>query len=324
MRYGWTTALLIFAVSLAAIAGSRQPAKPQQQENQLPAAQQTAAIDQRGTEAIPLAVRIIPAPKSDAEVAQENAESENRHSTERWGIALAIGTLVIAFAQTLVFCLQLRAFNMQARRLKETIKKMDDVAMAQAADMAKAVAESARAAAAMEGVAESMKANMATTREIADRQKETGELQLRAYVTAIIGTAFYQDRKNGIKFEGKVRIINTGHTPAKKVFHNTQAAILPVPLPKDYVLPQFAIEVAGENTVGPHQDRTLSSVVSAYVDDAAVSDIKKGIGSGLYVWGYVSYEDVFGRERKTTFCHLLVWQGDSIMGYYIPNRNSAT
>jgi hypothetical protein len=42
--------------------------------------------------------------------------------------------------------------------------------------------------------------NAATSREIADNQKRISELQLRAYLYVIIGSAVYQERDKGLRF----------------------------------------------------------------------------------------------------------------------------
>jgi len=44
----------------------------------------------------------------------------------------------------------------------------------------------------------------------------------------------------------------------------------------------------------------------------------------MYVWGFITYEDVFGESHTTKFCHRLTWlPAGNVYGYYIPGRNDA-
>ena len=208
---------------------------------------------------------------------------------------------------------------------------MLDVAGEQAHAMENSITQASRSAKAMESVANSMEENaerlkdtIAINREIADRQRDLGEMQLRAYLSALIGQAIYQERQKGLRFEGRAILVNQGHTPASRVRYRTRAAILPVPLPRDFELPDLPETSGDENMIGPQQNRTLSAVVADFVEDVEVDAIKIGIGKGLYLWGEILYVDAFRHERSTTFCHHLTWRGEAIWGYYIPNRNNST
>ena len=202
----------------------------------------------------------------------------------------------------------------------------------QAAKLTQSILQAARSATAMEGVAaameqnvESVKESVQTSKNIADRQKSVSEMQLRAYINAVIGNGIYQERKKGLKFEGRVLLVNEGPTPAHKVTHIVDVGIFPIPLPKKFEFPNMGTEPAGENMIGPRQNRSLSAILSHFVADDAVEDIKIGKCQGLYVWGKVNYEDAFGQTHQTDFCHLLTWLPDgNVWGYYIPNRNTAT
>ncbi len=134
----------------------------------------------------------------------------------------------------------------------------------------------------------------------------------------------YQDRVNGIYFQASANLVNSGPTPAAKVRHKTIAGILPVPLPKETELP-LPGEYAGEDMIPPHQSRTISYKLPDFCNDADVADIKRGNGKGLYIWGFVSYEDAFEQPHETKFCHLLTWLPDGkIWGYYASGRNTMT
>jgi hypothetical protein len=92
--------LIFRALPSAAEPGSRYTYEPT-----LPSitAAPGAPGDQRGTKQAPVFVQIIPAPRSEAEVAQEaNAQTE-REATDRWTMGVAVATAVILLLQLGVF-----------------------------------------------------------------------------------------------------------------------------------------------------------------------------------------------------------------------------
>lgn len=189
----------------------------------------------------------------------------------------------------------------------------------------------ATSASAMVSVAKSLEANQAQlrqtveiNRQIADRQKSLGEMQLRAYLSVVIGGALYQERDKNLRFEGSAILANQGQTPASRVVHRTKVAIFDVPLPENFQLPPLPVAATGENLIGPQQNRTLTAVLDDFVPDEEVESIKRGQRKGLYIWGKISYLDAFDQPRETEFCHLLTWRGDRIWGYFIPNKNTQT
>ncbi|MGB8477830.1 MAG: hypothetical protein WCE63_03180 [Acidobacteriaceae bacterium] len=70
----------------------------------------------------------------------------------------------------------------------------------------------------------------------------------------------------------------------------------------------------------------MSGVVDRFFHDDEVEGIKAASkGRSLYVWGIVTYKDVFGDAYYTRFCQQLYWRPDGkIYGYYTPGRNNAT
>jgi len=189
----------------------------------------------------------------------------------------------------------------------------------------KSAQEATRSATAMEGVAAAVAVSAQTGKEIAAQQKLVSEMQLRAYLSVVIGAAAYQDRPGNIRFSGAPLLVNNSPTPAFKITYVTAAAVLPVPLPPNFDWPTPKNESRGEDMIGPHQNRVLSVVLDDFVDDNEVSDIKVGRGKALYVWGTITYEDAFKNSRRTDFCHLLTWlPNGNVWGVYIPNRNNTT
>jgi hypothetical protein len=102
------------------------------------------------------------------------------------------------------------------------------------------------------------------------------------------------------------------------------AEILPVPLPPDYKfkLPPYS---KGKSLLPPHQRPEVYTIVSSRVPDADVEDIKRGRGKALYVWGLATYEDVFGKTKRVTFCQQIYWVGEAgkeaVRGFYLSRHN---
>jgi hypothetical protein len=200
---------------------------------------------------------------------------------------------------------------------KATKRAVDDASAnsaRQGREMQSSIAEAARAASAMEGVAESMGVNATQivesvnlSRGIAKHQEMFGKAQMRAYISVLIGGARYQ--QGALKFEASPMIVNNGATPARNLRYRIRAKILSVPLPDDFrfSLPSHA-ENRSNNILGPQQNGSMVSVVEDYVDSNDVASIKLGITRGLYVWGTLSYEDIFGDLHRCTFAQQLYWE----------------
>jgi hypothetical protein len=176
--------------------------------------------------------------------------------------------------------------------------------------MERHIGEAARSARAMEKIAEVIQGGNVAI--------------IRAYLSVIIGIAIFQEQQDGIKFEAKPSLVNTGSTPARNVKIRIAAEIVPYAQAETfpYPLPQ---EIAKAPAVAsPHQTYILSAIVKDFVPDADVSDIKHGRdGKGaLTVWGIVTYDDIFGQSHTTKFGQWLFWYPNQTpYGYYIPGQN---
>jgi hypothetical protein len=189
--------------------------------------------------------------------------------------------------------------------------------------MSASIAESARAAAAMERVADGTQAN---GQWMLDRTAQ----QMRAYLSTQVGGAIFQDSTAAppLRFEGRLALVNVGQTPAKRVLIQKRAAVAPHPLPRDFdfALPALSADDGGV-TLGAGQQIMISAVVDNFVvPEARVEDVKNGVDRALYMWGRATYFDIFDHEHETTFCLLFVWTrgGDQVNGYYAPQHNSSS
>lgn len=289
--------LLIIVLSAFLFVGS------QQQDKKSQGTQQGTQTDQRGTASAPLIVEVRPAPKTDEESAQAKKDREEKAANDRNLVKL---TAILA----LVGALQLFVFGYQAYKLRQTVKAAGE----QAEAMERHIDEAARSATAMERIANTI--------------KEGNQAVMRAYLTVIIGTPIFQERREGqsdLKFEGKPHLVNTGNTPARKVRIRIKAEILPVPPPAHFTfpLPDEDKQSAGA-VVGAHQTYVMSGMVDAFIPDNEVASVKEGTKRVLTIWGLVTYEDIFGDSHTTRFGQWLTWfPNNRPYGFYIPGQNDA-
>jgi hypothetical protein len=259
-----------------------------------------------GTDAAPLAVKVLPDRRTSEEVEHDHYEQHEKPILDRWvtyaTVFLALVTAVLAFFTYGLWkdAREASAKNMHAMR--DTIN------------------ESTRAANAMERLAANSAESISTLKQVTAQQ-------MRAYVTVIVGNAIFQERGKGLKFAGKPRIVNTGHTPAHDVGFKINAAILPVPLPDNFNFP-LPETIIGAHVLGPGHFNDITGVVPDYIQDIEVNSVKLGIGKALYTWGIVTYKDVFGVPRETKFCQSLAWIGEGtneiVYGFYNSKFNEAT
>ena len=176
----------------------------------------------------------------------------------------------------------------------------------------------------MERVAKHIEVSAQAATDSVAALKDRTAKQMRAYVAVIIGNGVYQERREGmgdLKFQAKPEIKNTGHTPAKNLRIQIKAAILPVPLPNDFGFP-LSPRTEGAAMLGAQQTAMLSAVVDEFVPDEEVAAIKEGAARALYVWGLITYDDIFGESHSTKFCQWLTWLPNrTVFGYYIPGYN---
>jgi hypothetical protein len=194
------------------------------------------------------------------------------------------------------------------------LKKTVDASSEQSKAMERHIGEAARSADAMEKVVTTIDAG--------------NKAVMRAYLTAVIGSPIFQERRLGqsdLKFEGRPHLVNTGNTQARKVRILIKAAILPSPLPSGFVFPPLEeLRDIGDATVAAHQTYIMAGIVEDFVPDAEVASIKEGAGKCLYVWGVVTYEDIFGDRHTTKFGQQITWlPNGQAFGYYISGQNDA-
>jgi hypothetical protein len=162
------------------------------------------------------------------------------------------------------------------------------------------IAESARSATAMRDVADALMA-----------QSKAVNANLRAYVTLGLLGVVPQNKDTGYRYEVRMNLQNVGNTPANKLAFILQTDLLPLPLPPDFTIPAFdQLPAAGTSTVGPHQNSVATAVAPRIYSDEEVDEMKHGNKKLLYVFGTVTYEDIFGESHYTKICQIILWMAD--------------
>ena len=224
---------------------------------------------------------------------------------------LAVATVILGISTTLLW--------LTTRKLAIDTKEAGD---AQASKME-------RSATAMEGVKDSMAINAAQIVRSVDMQRRFGQMQLRPYLTVLVGQGEYQDEN--LRFAVRPKVLNTGHTPARDVRWRIGIEIVSPEQSAEFKFPLPS--AAGGNMISPHQEYFLSAILDRRVDDADAirdGDIQKGM---VFVYGCVSYRDNMKRRYLTTFAQQ-VWRqldrdpvgnikGSHLRGRYLYKHNRA-
>jgi hypothetical protein len=66
--------------------------------------------------------------------------------------------------------------------------------------------------------------------------------------------------------------------------------------------------MTGQASVGPHQNLFVTAIAPRIYSDDEVNQFQHGDGKKLlYVFGTVTYEDVFGASRYVKLCQMILW-----------------
>jgi hypothetical protein len=308
--------LLLFAITVAPLSlaatpspasGTKLPTTTENSNANEPRREQSNQV--RGTQTAPIFVQTLPNAQSPAELAHKEYEHSEKPALDR---GLVYGTYALAiftFALAIFTALMWGATYRLAKHARTT---GDD----QSAKMANSIAEASRAAAAQEGIAQA-------TKENAELMQGVLHKQMRAYLIVEIGGGIYQDFNK--RFEVRPSLLNSGFTPAIDMSYWALAGILPFPLANDHNLPVNHSPPPNSMDLGPRQSIQMNAAVDTRVPDSEVAEIKSGLDRRVYVWGAVTYKDIFGGSHTTDFCHSIFWYGTEaepqLAGTYDFNKN---
>jgi hypothetical protein len=291
--------LVVVLALLAAFASdsrgeSNQP-PPSKQTTQSPTA------DQRGTDQVPFAVKILPAPdaKEQADKTErdrkEKAVVDERLTSETQRIADYTSRLAwFTFMLFGIAVLQAGLFFWQLRYMRQGMRDAEIAAKA-ADDSAKVARESVVLA------------------------ENTAKRQLRAY----LGLVHFDIQSERHEFVIVVR--NDGQTPARQVtsIFNMQWYPEGNDLPADFAFPDYVQDRHGSDLVfiNPKQEHPWSFEA----DWTKFSQFFNGEIAQLYLYGRFEYLDVFDTNWVSEFCYQAVRFPNGGGGFRAYNRhNNAT
>jgi hypothetical protein len=215
------------------------------------------------------------------------------------GALVGVGTL-----QLLVFAGQIIVFGLQARRLRETIEKMDEIAKGGKADTQALLT-------ATKDLAEASADHAGHTRASVDAYRSAERAWLGAIIVdyqPYVGMVKNENVTNGLRFQ--IRFVNGGRTPATGVICYRDYKILPS---TEQAIPTFGKipEDASSNVNSVVIPNVLVYSGPVFLNNAEAEAIRSG-KSKLILWGLIEYYDTLfpGVMRETECCFEMRFQGE--------------
>jgi hypothetical protein len=248
------------------------------------------SANERGTEKSPLVIKILPTQQAQKEATNTQSDNHQNAATDWWMFGMTGIIAVIGIIQAIVF-------GLQARRLRETIEKMDEIATGQTDDMRVSITQATR-------VADIYDATLATNKTIerayitlANTSTGLNSPNVTELMRLVGGDDNSQDATIqvghvSVTFEVK----NHGRTPADLLGGIVSLAIGNNPpqstSPTKYFryLPPFFL-VSGD---------TKSWSPTFLLPQDLLEDIQKANGQ-LWVIGYIDYRDKFGDRHRCNY-----------------------
>jgi hypothetical protein len=260
---------------------------------------------EKGTDERPLVVKVISPLNSNQKTTESSGKQDDKSSADWWLVKLTGGLIGVGLLQALVFWVQ-------AGRLKETIKKMDEIAAAQAADMKNSIDQFTRTAIAAEKTAKAAEDNVSTI-------TDTSKRQLRAYVG--IFKIEFSGWQIGQNISCTFKIKNFGETPAYNVRHWSRIDIMQYPYPgtpdhreDDGTHPCFTLHPKDDiNGFNIFEKDGIKFIINKEIFDS-FSDGR----IAAYIIGRIEYDDAYGGHHTTKFVSYgggvsKIWNGQAII-----------
>ena len=177
----------------------------------------------------------------------------------------------------------------------------------QADKMERSIAEAAKAATAMQGIADATQANSDKFVESVEHQRVYGNKQLRAYVMA-------KDHAVGVLVQGKrpvfvCKLHNSGFTPAHEV-RCTSAIFRTIgdPSAEPIMFRKIGREGTTSSTMIGRDDFYIHPYIYREINQSELNLIHEGKVALIFA-GIISYRDVFGRRHLSTWKTFLQMSG---------------
>jgi hypothetical protein len=139
------------------------------------------------------------------------------------------------------------------------------------------------------------------TGKVVSGAEDTAKRQLRAYVSVEPKEVRFlsPEYSPGIT----ILLKNHGSTPARKVTHKSEIAVLPNPLPAAF---KFTYSPESEDrtpfVLFPEQPRESIKARPTLLTAVEITNLGNGTNFRLYFYGLVGYVDSFGLPQTTTYC----------------------
>lgn len=144
-----------------------------------------------------------------------------------------------------------------------------------------------------------------STQLLVTNTKRNSETQLRAYVAAEPGPIYHVNAV-GSPLVAYLVIRNTGQTPAYEVKRTIGISLLAPPVPPRRDLLGRVRRVEGVLVLQPRAQNHILETLKRILTEGEVAKIISPGGEKLriYVFGTITYKDVFGGEHFTHYCHM--------------------
>jgi hypothetical protein len=247
---------------------------------------------------------------SDTNKNDDTANTKNNlsHNSRSGEIIMVIATIVIAISTT-IYTIYARQ---QLKVMSNTLAEMKQSGNETKTQTDRMITETNRIANATTKTVEQSKTAL-------DATIENFRLEQRAWVgTLEVFPAQYEDKgrkvyvKEGQQIRGGVFIMNTGKTPARKLYSLVSMQRLKSgvePFPKYKVVrqqqPTVTTSIPTHGVMQPGMKFALNPLpIEGNVSKADIDDLVSG-KYVVYITGMITYEDIFDRSHKTMFCMYL-------------------
>jgi hypothetical protein len=160
---------------------------------------------------------------------------------------------------------------------------------------------------------------------VAREQSKTTRAQLRAYIEVKIGKIDFNSTPNATT-EVILKAKNVGQTPARDTVTESWVDLRPWPHPPggNWKGPPDPNPVS-KNIISPRQARAFKVGTARGLNAAELAEVAAGNIRRLYIYGSVTYVDVFGEGRVTEFCFAVKGTpGQPVDIAYCQENNKAT
>jgi hypothetical protein len=200
--------------------------------------------------------------------------------------------------------------NRQWRAMKDSVERTDTIIENMQGQLTSMVHQEE----AMQGQLIVMNAQEAAMRDALEETRRTVRYSEAAYI-AIKDGLLIQFGPNQTTV-AKMFYTNAGNTPAYNVRiygHMNLWERALVPTEHDKLKEGFGGVEISQDLIAPNGERTHTLKSRGALTDQLFQEIQAG-RLRFYVWGIITYEDIFNRQRWTTFCSMQIGGGMALFG----------